>query len=563
MGSVGLNFGSPTSGQGFDVATTVSSIVANLKNIETPWQTQLTALHTEDTALTSIGTDLASLSTALTALTDFQGVLASKEGSSSNPDVLALTSSGTTAVAGSHTITVNSLATTASYYSDTVASANDIVTGSFTVTSGANSYTIAAGSGGESVNALISTINSANAGVTASLVNGTSGAEITIVSNTSGQAGNFTISGSLTDTTNGNATIDLNHVGQSGADASLNVDNIPLTSASNTVTNAIQGVTFQLLSTSLAPVQVEITNNNTSVESAVSTFVSAYNTVVADLNTQEGNDSSGNPEPLFGNPTVATLQESLASALNFIQPAQAVGSSTVIASTDTLSGSLTIAVGSGAPQTVNVPATGDQTVNGLAAAINAANIGVTASVITTGTAATLSLANSTSGSTGVITVNSSGLTDATTSTAVSFGSSLSNAVTSATQLGITIKDDGTLSFDNSTLDSLLNTNYTDVVNFLQPSSGFNSFGANFNTALGNLGNTGPNGAVYLSLQADQTEESNLNTNITNENNQISTERANLTTQLNEANYELQQIPSQLTEINEIYSSITGYNQNPS
>jgi len=44
MGSVGLNFGSATSGAGFDVATTVASIVANLKTVENPWNTQLTAL---------------------------------------------------------------------------------------------------------------------------------------------------------------------------------------------------------------------------------------------------------------------------------------------------------------------------------------------------------------------------------------------------------------------------------------------------------------------------------------------------------------------------------------
>jgi flagellar hook-associated protein 2 len=563
MGSVGISFGSPTSGQGFDVATTVSSIVANLKTIETPWTTQLTTLTGEDTAFTSIGTDLSALNTALTSLTDFQGVLASKEGSSSNPNVLSLTSSGTTAVAGSHTVVVNALASTASYYSAPVASASDVLTGSFTVTFGSTSYSIAAGSGGESLTALANTINSADAGVTASLVNGTSGAELTIVSNTSGQAGNFTIAGTLTDTSNGNATIKLNNVGQTGADASLTVDNIAVTSGSNTVTNAIQGVTFQLLSTSTAPVQVEITNNNTSVESAVGAFVTAYNTVYSDLNTQEGNNSSGNPEPLFGNPAIATLQETLASALDFIQPAQAVGSSTTIASTDTLSGSLSISVGGGGTQTVNVGAGGTAaTVAGLAAAINAANIGVTASVITSGTAATLSLANATSGSTGAISVNSGALTDVTAGTGVSFGSSQSNAVTSVTQLGITVNDNGTLSLDASTLDSLLNTNYLDVLNFLQPSSSYNSFGANFTTALSNLGNTAPNGVLYLSLQENQSEETALNANVTNENQQISTEQTNLTTELNQANYELQQIPSQLTEINEIYSSITGYNQNP-
>ena len=81
--------------------------------------------------------------------------------------------------------------------------------------------------------------------------------------------------------------------------------------------------------------------------------------------------------------------------------------------------------------------------------------------------------------------------------------------------------------------------------------------------MNNLGNSAPDGAIYLALQQDSQEETSLNTNISNENAQISTEQTNLTTELNEANYELEEIPSQLDEINEIYSSITGYNENPS
>ena len=244
MGSVGLSFGSPTSGQGFDVSTTVASIVANLQAVETPWKNQLTSLQSQDTALTSIGTDLSSLSTAAQSLTDFEGVLAGKQGSSSNTNVLSLTAAGTTAVAGSHTVVVSQLATTASYYSDSVSDASDLLTGSFMVTVSGTVHTISAGSGGESLSDLLATINSADAGVTASLVNGSSGAELTIVSNTSGSAGNFTISGALTDTSNGNATVNLDNVGQTGVDAQLTVDNIPVTSGLNTVTGAIQGVTL-------------------------------------------------------------------------------------------------------------------------------------------------------------------------------------------------------------------------------------------------------------------------------------------------------------------------------
>src|SRR6202044_1760053 len=102
MGSVGIAFGSPTSGQGFDVSTTVAAIVANLQAVETPWQNQLTSLRAQDTALTSMGKDLSTLSTAVSALNDFTGVFSEKEGSSSDTSVVALTSASAAAVAGSH-----------------------------------------------------------------------------------------------------------------------------------------------------------------------------------------------------------------------------------------------------------------------------------------------------------------------------------------------------------------------------------------------------------------------------------------------------------------------------
>ena len=61
MGAVGLNFGSATSGQGFDVTSTVNQIVTNLQAVETPWKTQLTALASKDTALSSLGTQIVNL----------------------------------------------------------------------------------------------------------------------------------------------------------------------------------------------------------------------------------------------------------------------------------------------------------------------------------------------------------------------------------------------------------------------------------------------------------------------------------------------------------------------
>lgn len=557
MSTVGLAFGSPTAGTGFDVTSTVNQIVANLQAVETPWQNQLASLQSQDTALTGLGSDLSSLSTALQSLTDFQGVLAGKQGSSSDTSILQLTSSATNAVAGSHTIVVNSLAQTSSYYSNDVG-ATDTLSGTLSLQVGnGTAQTITIDSSDNTLSSLANAINSGSYGVTASVLTDASGSRLELVSNTSGSSGNITLGGSLTDATTSTAMSFTQ--AQAGADAQLTVDGIALTSASNTVTNALPGVTFQLLSAAPGTqVQVQITNDNTSVESAVNSLVTAYNKVITDLNTQESNDSSGTAQPLFGNPTVATLQQELESAINFAQPANAVGTASTIGSTDTLSGSLAISVGGGTAQTVNVNSS-NPTLQGMADAINAAGLGVTASVITSGTQATLSLVNATGGSSGSIAVTSS-LTDTTTGSAVTFGSSQANSVTSFTQLGISVNNDGTLTLNTDTLDALLNSNYQSVVSFLQPSGSYTSFGSNLTNVLGNLGNGTPQGAISLALKENQTVEQQLNTNITNENTIINQQKATLTTELNQANQILQSIPEQLAQVNEMYSAITGYNQ---
>ena len=75
MGTVGINFGAATSGQGFDVASTVTQIQASEQAIETPWKNQLTALQAQDTVLSSLGSHLATLTTSVQALTDFSGLV--------------------------------------------------------------------------------------------------------------------------------------------------------------------------------------------------------------------------------------------------------------------------------------------------------------------------------------------------------------------------------------------------------------------------------------------------------------------------------------------------------
>ena len=505
MGTVGLSFGSPTSGTGFNVSTTVASIISNLQSVETPWKKQLTSLESQDTAISSLGTLFSNLSNDLSSLTDFQGILTQKTGSSSNTNVLQLTAATDAAVAGTHTVVVNSLAQTSSGYMAAVANASDTLTGSITLQVGSGTArTITLNSSDNTLTGLASAINASSAGITASVLTDANGSRLSLVSSTSGTHGNIVVSsnslaaaaantlsysgtagsssvtsagtlspvaslshslsGSMsiqvgsgsaqtvnlsdvntaeggttlsnlesyinsnTSTLGVTASVVTNSDGTSsltGANASLNVDGIALSSASNTVNNLIPGITFQLLGTSPTPsggsaeqVQVVIGNNNTGVESTVNQMVSDYNSLISAVNTQQGNTSSGTPEPLFGSPTLSLLQQQLLSGLNIQSPN---GYIDPIASTGTtLSGSLSLQVGSGTAENIVIGAapsspaantiytgSGVNTIPGLAAAINSAKIGVNAAVVTSNGQATLTLTSQTEGAAGSLVVNSS------------------------------------------------------------------------------------------------------------------------------------------------------------
>jgi flagellar hook-associated protein 2 len=399
-------------------------------------------------------------------------------------------------------------------------------------------------------------INTAAIGVTASVVTNSDGSSsLSLLSQTAGTAGTLTVNSSILDTTQAlgyTPTV-------AGKDANLTVDGINLTSASNTVANLIPGVTFQLLAPSttesdgsLEQVQVVIGNDNTDVESTVNSFVSDYNSLISAMNTQEGNTSSGTPEPLFGSPTLSLLQQQLASGLNTQSPNGYLDA--ITNSTDTLTGSIQIAVGGSAVQTVTLTSS-DNTLSGLASAINSAGIGVTANIVTNTGGSSLVLVSDTAGSGGALSVTSS-ITDSTTSTALSYNSSGSD-INSLTSLGISENNDGSLTFDAESLDSVLNSDYTGVVGFFQNA---NSWGQNFSNVLTNSGTVGT-GILALASSSNSNIESTLNADITKENSVISAQQVSLTNELNQANQILQELPSQLDGVNELYSAVTGYDQN--
>jgi flagellar hook-associated protein 2 len=314
MGTIGLSFGSPTSGQGIDVASTVTQMVAQLQGTETPYKNQLTSLQSQDTVISNLGSLLSTLSSDITALTDPAGVLSGKQGSSSDTNTLALLSATTTATAGSHTVSVQQLAQTSTEASGAVA-ATDTLSGSFTFHIGSgSSQSVSVDPANNTIAGLAATINQAGIGISASVVTDSSGSRLSLISQTSGLAGQINIdSNSLSDASTGPISL---VAGQPGQDAIFTVDGIQTTSATNTITGAISGVTMQLLGKSATPVQVQIANETLSAVSAVSTMVKDYNAVVSALSAQEGKDASGKAEPLYGSPLISQLQQMLSSALN-------------------------------------------------------------------------------------------------------------------------------------------------------------------------------------------------------------------------------------------------------
>lgn len=547
--SIGLSFGSPTSGDGFDVTATVSSIVANLQNVETPWKTQLTTLESEDTVLSSLGTLMSTLSNDMSTLTDATGALSVKSGSSSNTDVLELTSASTTAIAGTHTVVVNSLATTSSGYLTEVTNSSDTLSGSISITVGSGTaQKITLDSSDNTLSGLASAINSAGIGVTASVLTDSSGSRLSLVSGTSGANGNLTVSSSITDSSNSGASLSYKSP-VTGTDGSLTVDGVDLTISSNTVSNLIPGVTFQVLAKSSSEVQVVIGNYNTGVESAVSTMVADYNSLISAINTQEGNDSSGNAEPLYGSPTLSLLQQNILNGINTQNPNGYLTS--ITDSSDTLSGSISISVGSGSVQTISLDDTTGYTLSDLASAINSASIGVTASVSTTSTGSSLVLVSNTTGSSGALKVTSS-ITDSTTSKSLAYTNS--SDITGLTTLGISVNNDGTLSLNTTSLNSILNSDYSGVQGLFQNA---NSWGVTFSTMLTESGSTSSTGILKLAKNSNSSIESTLNADIAREDLLISSESKSVTTALNSANETMQEIPMQISEVNELYSAITG------
>lgn len=315
MGSMGFGLNLDTTGlglnQGLNVQQTVDTLVAAAKETEQPLLDEQNTYNSQQSAINNINNLLGSLETTVQALEDPLGGLAATTATSSNSNVLtATTTSG--ADTGSHTVLVNSLATTSSYDTAALASGSTaFATGQFTLQVGSGTpVTITVDSTNDTLDTLASYINGQGYGVTASVINDASGARLALVSNSTGAPGDLTISGNTTGLTFSKTV--------TGSNSSLTVDGVPLNTTSNTVTGVIPDVTLELTGTSTNPVTLTVGSDTQRASTAIDNFVSAYNSLINAVNAQfTYTQGASSQPPLLSDGALAQVQQRLYSDVNY------------------------------------------------------------------------------------------------------------------------------------------------------------------------------------------------------------------------------------------------------
>ncbi len=304
-----LNATTGSSASQIDVNSLVNTILYADRAPERTWQAEQATLASQTSAINQLQVEASSLTDQINALQDPGGTLSSVAATSSDTSVVTASALPGTQT-GNHTVLVNQLATTGAWYSDEVTSSTPLSAGSFDLNVGSGAPVQISVTGGETLDQLASSINGQSLGVTASVVNDAHGSRLSLVANTSGTAADFTISN--------DTTVNFSRSGTAAVDASLSVDGVPITSASNTVTNAITGLTLNLQSAAGGAVNVNLAPNANAVTQVVSNFVSAYNTLIKNVNSQFAyNSATQTAGPLASDSAIQGLQTALLTSTNY------------------------------------------------------------------------------------------------------------------------------------------------------------------------------------------------------------------------------------------------------
>ena len=312
---------SPGIGTGLDVRSIVTQLLALERR-------PLDLLQTNTTRISNQLTSYGKLQSAMTTLRDAARKLADADHwspstvTSSNATAVSVSSDGS-APPGSYSVAVSRLAAaqTISTATSLPAATDSVGTGSLTIELGSwnvgqtaftpkpegtpTTLNIAVGS--DSLEDVRDAINSAGAGagVTASIVNDANGARLALRSTTTGVENGFRIS--VIDDDGDNADVaglsQLAFDPESGAsqmdsnleaaNATATINGVPISSATNTLTSVLDGLTLRLGQVTTADVDLIVERDNVAVRKNITDFAGAYNDMVKLLREQTRNDAGG------------------------------------------------------------------------------------------------------------------------------------------------------------------------------------------------------------------------------------------------------------------------------
>lgn len=315
-------------GSGLDIDTLVTNLVAADKSAgQSRIDNKKTELTSQFSAMASLMGSMASVQATLDSLTS-AGSFDSRSVSLSDDSAFSAKASSS-AVSGLYDVQVKQLAKAAQLGSNAFASASTAVgTGTLTISTGGSSFSIAVGDGNKSLANIRDAINKApqNTSVQASLLTDVDGTHLVLTSAKTGANSTLTVAASGGDgglqklvydpSPSGTKNMQVRAAAQ---DAIVFVSGYEIHSSSNTVSNAIEGVTLTLKAPTAqgSSVSMDIERDDSAIQSAAQKFVDAYNSLASNIKSLGKYDpTTSTGGPLLGDAMLRNIESKVRSLIS-------------------------------------------------------------------------------------------------------------------------------------------------------------------------------------------------------------------------------------------------------
>ncbi|MHB1780086.1 flagellar filament capping protein FliD, partial [Acidithiobacillus sp.] len=304
-----------------------------ISNLSAAYQQPIMVLESQQqsyqTTLSAWGTLQSSLSSLQSSMSSLQNLSSvnNRSVSLSNNNAATATVSANAAT-GSYSLSNIVLAQSQSIYSQDFSSASSgaVGTGTLQIQVGSGAVTnVAIGSSNNTLDGIASAINTANAGVNAAVVYDGTGYRLTLTGTGTGASSAFSVTtsgatGSLANLSYSSGSSGMT-LSQAAQNAGVSINGLAVTSASNTISGAIPGVSLNLLQAS-GSTTLQVSASNSAFVGAVQSFTTAFNKTMGTINQLTAyNAQAGSGGPLLGDASVQGLRTQL---LNLIS-GQGVG----------------------------------------------------------------------------------------------------------------------------------------------------------------------------------------------------------------------------------------------